>query len=140
MAAAEPITAACSCGDVALQFSRPPVFQAICACRDCQQRTGSAFGMSAYFEADALETRTGAPTVYRRISDKERWLDFRFCPTCGVTVWWEAEFLPGKIGVAASLLSGAAFAPDGAFFCASKPDWVTFGPDIPIAMAATTQK
>ena len=103
--------ASCSCGVVTVTVTGDPAFQAVCACRECQSRTGSAFGMSAYFnEAQVLE-KTGAPTTYRRMSNKGRWLDFRFCPVCGVTVWWEAEFLPGKIGVAGSLFDDGVFQP-----------------------------
>lgn len=74
-----------------------PQFSAICCCRHCQRRTGSVFGLSAYYPEDAVVARIGTPTVYRGMSDKGRWLDFRFCPTCGTTAWWEAEFLAGKV-------------------------------------------
>lgn len=132
-------TATCSCGAVSVRVDGPPAFSAICCCRDCQQRTGSAFGMSVYFDAEQVVDRSGAPTVYRRISDKGRWLDFRFCPTCGTSVWWEAEFLPGKVGVSATLFGDALpFAADGAYFCATKPDWVAFPDTIRQAAGATT--
>ena len=83
--------------------------------------------MSMYFAETEILEREGSPTVYRWMSDKERWLDFRFCPTCGTSVWWEAEFFPGKVGIAGALFDDPAFfAADGAYFCATKPDWVTF--------------
>ncbi|MEO1328050.1 MAG: GFA family protein [Pseudomonadota bacterium] len=134
----ETRAAACSCGAVSVEVRGAPAFQAVCSCRDCQSRTGSAFGTSAYFEAAQVLARRGEPTVYRRMSSKGRWLDFRFCPTCGVSVWWEAEFLPGKVGVAATLFGDDAFRPDGAYFCASKPDWVSFDAAIPFGLGPTT--
>lgn len=123
----EQHSASCACEAVSVTVRGAPAFSAICCCRNCQRRTGSAFGMSVYFaESDVLH-RQGNPTVYRWMSDKERWLDFRFCPTCGTSVWWEAEFLPGKIGIAGALFDDPAiFAADGAFFCATKPEWVSF--------------
>lgn len=135
------IEARCSCGKIAVVVRGAPAFSAICCCRDCQSRTGSAFGMSAYYEASqVLETR-GQPTVYRRTSDKGRPLDFRFCQVCGTSVWWQAEFLPGKIGVAGGCLpEPRAFAPMGAYFCATKPDWVGFDAALPTGLGPSTDK
>ena len=131
-------TAACSCGKATITVRGAPAFSAICCCRDCQQRSGSAFGLSAYFADDQVVDHAGDVTTFRRVSAKHRWLDFRFCPVCGTTVWWQAEFLPGKVGVAAALLDLPGFAPDGAYFCATKPDFVTFDPSIPTGQGATT--
>lgn len=133
------ITAACDCGAVRVGFSGPPGFEAICACSACQGRTGSAFGISAYFDRSLMVEQVGTPTVYRRMSDKGRALDFRFCPNCGTSVWWEAEFLADKIGVAGALLKGHTFRPEGAYFCATKPDWVTFSEDIPVNQRSSSR-
>jgi len=125
-------TVSCACGQVSVTVRGAPGFSAICCCRNCQRRTGSAFGLSVYFHAIDVVARTGAPTVYRWWSDKDRWLDFRFCPTCGTSVWWEAEFLPGKVGIAGALFDDdTPFAADGAYFCATKPDWVRFPDSLP---------
>jgi len=132
--------ATCACGDVSVSVQGDPVFQAICACRNCQVRTGSAFGVSAYYPIDQVIEYSGQPTTYRRISDKDRWLDFRFCATCGTTVWWEAEFMPGKVGIAASLFEDGRFTPDGAYFCATKPDWVSFDSEIPSGSGPSTER
>jgi hypothetical protein len=94
--------------------------------------------LSAYFDRSQVEEMTGEPTIYCRMSDKGRAIDYRFCPVCGTSVWWEAEFLPGKIGVAGGLLKGRSFNPDGAYFCASKPDWVHFDEAIPTGRGPTT--
>ena len=131
-------TASCTCGAVGITVQGTPAFSAICCCADCQARTGSAFGLSAYFQADQVVARYGTPTTYRRMSDKNRWLDFRFCPECGTNVWWEAEFLPGKVGIAAPLLDLKEFSPDGAYFCATKPEFVHFDTAIPTGMGPTT--
>jgi len=131
-------SADCQCGAIGITLSGAPSLQAICACRNCRARTGSAFGLSAYYDRSQVEQTRGVPTVYRSLSAKGRALDFRFCPTCGTSVWWEAEFLPDKIGVAGGLLEGHDFKPDGAYFCASKPDWVHFDEAIPTGRGPTT--
>ncbi len=123
--------AACSCGEIAVTVTGTPAFQAICACKDCQSRTGSAFGMSVYFPRENVVQFEGTPKVYRRTSNKGRWLDFRFCPTCGTSVWWLMELNRNNIGIAGILLDGFEFEADFAVFCQSQPGFVTFNTDKP---------
>jgi len=139
-AATDERRATCACGDVSVRVTGEPVFQAIWACRNCQVRTGSAFGLSAYYPVDQVIERTGQTTTYRRVSDKNRWLDFRFCQTCGATVWREAEFMPDKVGISAGLFEDGRFAPDGAYFCATKPDWVSFDGEIPTGSGPSAER
>jgi hypothetical protein len=72
----------------------------LCYCRACQRRTGSAFGLAAYFAEDQV-TVSGQSTVYERRSDAGRWARTQFCPTCGTSLLWRLEFRPGQIGIAA---------------------------------------
>lgn len=39
----------CLCGAVRYRTEGLPVFTIVCHCRACQHRTGSAFGIGAYF-------------------------------------------------------------------------------------------
>lgn len=117
----------CTCGRIAIEARGAPLFTAVCACRNCRTRTGSAFGVSAYFDEVSVLQTVGAPAVFRGTSRKGRWLDYRFCPDCGTTVWWTAEFRPGAIGVAAGLFADAAFTPTGAYFSEGIPAWVSLG-------------
>lgn len=123
-------TARCSCGAVSVTVSGTPVFQAVCSCKDCQERTGSAFGMSVYFKDENVVCYSGAPRAYRRISAKHRYLDFHFCPECGVNVYWRTEFLSDGIGIPGILLdSGFAFKPQFAVWGQSLPDFVKWADD-----------
>ena len=130
-------TARCSCGETVLRVEGAPDFAAICACGHCRSRTGSAFGMSAYYARERVIEIAGQPTVYTRLSENGRPVDYRFCPICGVTVWWEAAFLPDKIGIAGSLFEDGVFEPSGAYFCADLLGFVGFPPGLPIAEGAT---
>lgn len=122
-------TVQCSCGAVSVTLTGAPLHSAACCCDECRSRTGAAFGVSAYFDRSSVRRMVGEPTTYRRYSGRGRALDFRFCPVCGVTVWWTSEFRPGQIGVAGGLLEG--FRPDAAYFCRAKPDWIRFADDVP---------
>ena len=120
-------TASCSCGQLSIAVSGSPVLVAICNCLQCQKRTGSAFGISSYWPKSGVEAITGNSSIYRRSSDAGRMLDLHFCPGCGNTVFWYAEFFPDGVGVAVGNFADPSFAaPDRAVWCESKHAWVEF--------------
>jgi hypothetical protein len=102
-------TAACACGQLRVTCEGEPALLAACHCTACQRRTGSAFGVSAYFPRARVKAIEGSSKVFVRTSDAGRQLRLHFCPECGTTLFWEAEFRPGDLGVAAG-----AFAEPGA--------------------------
>jgi hypothetical protein len=52
--------------------------------------------MSAYFDETSVQITSGVLTTYEYRSDEtNRWLKMAFCPTCGTTVTYTAEALPG---------------------------------------------
>ncbi len=73
-----------------------PLRTSACHCTFCQRRTGSAFGVGAYFKQEDVEVLRGALTTYEHRSDEtQRWLRIQFCPQCGTTVTWTVEAMPG---------------------------------------------
>jgi hypothetical protein len=85
-----------------------PTMHGICHCTNCKRRTGSAFGISAYFDRATVVSRTGETAVYAfhhapQNHDQER----HFCPKCGTTLFWYVSALPETIGIA-----GGCFADD----------------------------
>ena len=50
----------CVCGGVRYRTTGMPARAAACACTWCQRRTGSAFGLSVYFEEANVEFLQGA--------------------------------------------------------------------------------
>jgi hypothetical protein len=80
----------------------------ICHCTNCKRRTGSAFGISAYFDKATVMARSGETKVFSfhhaaQGHDQER----HFCVNCGTTLYWFISTLPEKIGIA-----GGCFADD----------------------------
>jgi hypothetical protein len=82
---------------------------------ECQRRTGSAFGAQCRWPIERVTTTDGA-TLYSRTGDDGGRLTFRFCPTCGSTVWWTLETLPGFVLVALGAFADPAFPPPTASF------------------------
>ena len=90
--------ATCCCGQTSIETFGDPVFQGVCHCDNCKRRSGSALGISAYFEDDQIRKLAGATRTYRIESDdiQER----QFCTNCGTTLYWTNTAIPGRVGVA----------------------------------------
>src|SRR4051812_503923 len=94
-AAAEQHSGGCLCGAVRYVARGRPVQTSACHCTACQRRTGSAFGLGAYFKAEDVEIVKGTLSSYEHRSDEsQRWLRFQFCARCGTRVTWTAERVP----------------------------------------------
>jgi len=90
----------CLCGAVRYRTKNEPVRGGVCHCRSCQRRTGSAFGIGAYFKEADVEVRGELGTYEFRSDESQRWLRNQFCPRCGSTVTWTIEALPGLRAIA----------------------------------------
>jgi len=70
-----------------------------CHSGECQRRTGTPFGVGAYFERRQVRIE-GPSTVYARDGQDGRKLRMHFCPTCGTNLFWKLDLRPDQIGVA----------------------------------------
>lgn len=85
----------CLCGAVRYRTEGLPVFSMVCHCRACQHRTGSAFGIGAYFPEPNVAFLQGNLKSFRFESDESgRWLQTEFCSQCGTTLTWTLELRP----------------------------------------------
>jgi hypothetical protein len=103
------MTAQCACGQASITVNALPTMHGVCHCTNCKRRTGSAFGISAYFDRDAIVEVVGETSIYAfhheaQNHDQER----HFCSKCGTTLFWFVSALPEKIGIA-----GGCFADEG---------------------------
>jgi hypothetical protein len=98
----EPVkrTGGCACGAVRYEARGDPVRISVCHCKDCQLRSGSAFGIGCYFPREAVALAGGATRTYERVSDAGRKVRIHFCENCGTSVYWYPEVLPGAMGLA----------------------------------------
>ena len=122
--------AACTCGDFRLTLEGEPMLVSACCCTRCQRRTGSFFGVTAYFRPHQLVSRSGEAAMFQR---SEGAAAFHFCPRCGSNLWWAPDD-PDEdvIGVA-----GGAFAdpslpsPERMVFTRHKHPYVRPPPGVP---------
>ena len=82
----------------------------MCHCLACQRRTGSAFSIQARWPSDRV-TIEGQAKEYARVGDEGSTATFRFCPTCGATVYWENDTMPGTIAVPVGAFADPTFPP-----------------------------
>jgi hypothetical protein len=68
---ADSRTASCSCGGLRAECIGEPARIGACHCTECQRRTGSAFGVAAYFSRDQV-ILSGDRKIYSRGSDADR--------------------------------------------------------------------
>lgn len=119
--------ATCSCGQLSIQVKEDPFLVASCSCLTCQKRTGSVFGVSSYFKDDQVIKTKGESNNFSSIGDSGLSVNRKFCPTCGSTVFWNADFLPGHTGVAVGAFADPNFPePVLAAWTKSKHKWLTF--------------
>jgi hypothetical protein len=121
--------AACACGRLSVVCLGDPVRISVCHCLECQRRTGSAFGVQARFPQERV-TVHGSATEYVRVADDGGRVTLRFCPSCGSTVYYDLESVPGFIGVPIGGFADPKFpAPLVSIYETSRHPWVVI-PDV----------
>ena len=118
----------CLCGYCSFIASGKPEHVFVCSCIDCQQRTGSAFGVGVWFLAEQVTLPTEEFLKYRHINDKGRWVEHGFCPKCGSVFTWQAESFSGKIAFAGGCFRSPHFGNPVDLFVHKKtlPKWIRF--------------
>jgi hypothetical protein len=112
-------TARCACGNLTVTVRGEPIDVYLCSCLDCQRGSGSAFSYAALFPESAVSV-VGESRQYRHHGDSARFVDSTFCPTCGTTVAFRAEGLPGAAGVPVGCFADPGFAKPSKLFWASR--------------------
>ncbi len=126
----KPRIAQCCCGKTKIQVKADPVIHSVCNCNNCKQRTGSAFGISAYFYDEDVKIIEDATSVYALKNDLGEQKRY-FCHQCGTTLFWKASVFRGMTGIAGGCftedpLPQPTFNADLNNQCA----WVSFPPEM----------
>ncbi len=117
--------AQCQCGQFhahAADEARPYVI--LCHCADCQRRSGSPFGMIAYYPDESVETG-GRSCEFARDTYSGNRLVSQFCPECGSTLVVLLSKNPDLIGIPVGAFADPAFpGPDIAVWEQRRHDWI----------------
>ena len=117
--------ASCQCGQLTAEIddSASPM-TVLCHCRDCQRRSGSPFGVIAYFPDEAVRL-DGDAREFTRPTDEGNSFTCGFCPGCGSTVYARASKYPAITGITLGTLADPAFPmPHRSVFEESRHHWV----------------
>lgn len=119
--------ATCSCGELKIRCEGEPLLVSACHCSECQRRTGSAYGIAAFFDRDQTEP-AGASLIYERASDSGFAVIQHFCGKCGSTVYWYPTRRPERVAVAVGCFDDPHFpAPSKAVFTEHAHAWAMLG-------------
>jgi len=117
-------TARCSCGALTAEIAAGDPVVVACHCIACQRRSGSPFGVAAYYPA-AVVTVAGEAREFERGADSGGRFRSYFCPTCGSTVFWKTDKHPDRLGIAVGAIADPHFpGPIRSVWEQSKHDWV----------------
>ncbi len=89
----------CCCGGTVIEITDEPALNGICNCNNCKKRTGSAFGISAYFHQDKFQLLKNTTITYEFQGEHGKQVR-HFCGKCGTTIFWYVEIFKGLVGVA----------------------------------------
>lgn len=117
--------AACACGGLSITFDGDSEMVSSCCCQQCQRRTGSFFGVTAFFLQDQITEVEGAEKTFQRLGESGHPLVFHFCPGCGSTVFWYPLARPGRVAAAVGAFADPGFpAPARMIWNEHRHPWV----------------
>ena len=96
----------CLCGQSRYKTIGQPERAAVCHCRYCQLRSGSAFGTLVYFKEENVKEISGVFKIYSFVSESGKTWENKFCSNCGTTLIFRLEVWEGDVGI-----SGGTFDP-----------------------------
>ena len=124
--------ATCGCGQLRVTTVGDPDLVIACSCMACQRRTGSPFGVGAYFCKETVSAEGEAGT-YTREADSGLTVSINFCPSCGTSVYWFAQLRPDHYGVAVGCFGEPGLLePARVVWNESKHPWVEFPDGVPV--------
>ena len=122
-------TASCFCGQLRIQVEGAPRGVGVCHCLACQRRTGSVFATLASFSAPFKVF--GTATEYIRVGDQGARFSFRFCPTCGSTVFHTEDGRNESVSIAVGAFADPDFpAPRLSVYDSRRHPWVRLPPEV----------
>ena len=95
-------TGGCFCGAVRYSTKGEPARTAVCHCRYCQLRTGTAFGISVYFKTDQVTFNDANLDTFSYETESGNKAITSRCSNCGTTVSWRISIdaLKDFVGIA----------------------------------------
>lgn len=118
----------CLCGAVRFAARGEALLRALCHCGKCRRAAGAPAVAWAMFPLDSFTWTRGAPVTYASSPGAAR----GFCGTCGTTLSFTADFIPGLIDVTiASFDEPALLPPELHMWDSKRLPWLALDDDLP---------
>jgi len=125
------VSGSCLCKAVRYRAATPPIVTRACWCRLCQRIGAGSGTVSAAFLRRDLEIE-GETKDYVSIADSGSVMHRRFCPSCGVHLFSEAEPRPHIVFVRVGTFDDPELArPAVTIWAASAPSWACIDGALP---------
>ena len=125
------INGGCLCGAVRYTLNAKPIVTRECWCKLCQSLASGNSTINLVFPVDAISI-SGELKDYSSIADDGNKMHRRFCSSCGVHLFSNAEERPNIIVVRAGTLDDAEQVKiEGIIWTSEAPSWAYLNPDIP---------
>lgn len=124
--------ASCVCGSLRVTAKGDPDVVVACNCTECQRRTGSPFGVGAYYPKASIVSIEGEANSFTRTAETGRSLSNKFCPNCGTAVYWTLDMRPDHFGIAVGCFTDPSFvAPTRTIWTKNQHHWMLFPDEMP---------
>jgi len=121
----------CQCGSVRYRVNEEGLLAA-CHCTECQQQSGSAFGLSLIVSREAFELTQGELACFTRDADFGGVVDCFFCPRCGNRIYHLPSSMPANLNLKAGTLDDApTLEPALHVFVRTKQPWLVIPDGVP---------
>lgn len=125
------VTGGCLCGAVRYRIAAEPIVTRVCWCRVCQRIGAGGATVNVCFPRAAL-TFEGELRDYISKADSGNTMHRRFCTTCGVHLFSEAESRPHLVFVRAGSLDDPEIArPAATIWTSQAPSWACMDERLP---------
>ena len=123
------IEGGCLCKAVRYKAVSAPLTMRACWCRFCQYIAAGNAAIGLAFPRGAVAI-TGTMSDYATVADSGSHMHRRFCPTCGVHLFSEAEERPHEIFIRAGTLDDPNIVtPTTVIWTAQAPQWAKIDPN-----------
>ena len=125
------VTGGCLCRQVRYRITSAPIVTRICWCRVCQYLGAGNATVNVCFPSNAI-TIEGEMKDYRSVAESGNVMHRRFCPSCGTSLFSEAEVRPHLIFVRAGALDDPEIAkPSATIWTSQAPSWACMNASLP---------
>lgn len=126
------VTGKCFCGKVIYEAEIDPERIAICHCSDCQEHSGTAFGVVASVTDNKFRLRSGELKSFIKVAASGNRRELTFCPDCGTRIYAKnADDSSGFFGLRyGTIKQRHELTPKIQVWCESAQSWAIFD-DIP---------